>query len=47
MKPRIVWEPITGLSWVAARRADYWLSWLPTISVIAAFGLGWFIGSRA
>lgn len=44
MKPRIVLEPITGSRWVATRPALVWLAWLPSLAVLAAFGLGYFIG---
>jgi hypothetical protein len=44
MKPRLVCEPITGLAWVATTRGSYWLAWLPVACVVAAFGLGYFVG---
>jgi hypothetical protein len=44
MKPRLVCEPITGLAWIATTRGSYWLAWLPLACVVAAFGLGYFVG---
>jgi hypothetical protein len=44
MPPRIVFEPITGLRWVATSGSSVLLSWLPTIYISLAFGLGVVVG---
>jgi hypothetical protein len=44
MTPRIVREPLTGSMWIAHRPSLVWLAWLPSLCVIAAFGLGYFVG---
>jgi hypothetical protein len=44
MKPRLVLEPITGNRWVATTVGAYLLAWLPVVCVVAAFGLGYFVG---
>lgn len=44
MKPRIVLEPITGNRWIATSGSSVFLSWLPSIYICLAFGLGVFVG---
>ena len=44
MTPRLVVEPITQCWFMATRPGHVWLAWLPSLCVIAAFGLGYFVG---
>lgn len=44
-KPRLIKEPLTGLTWVAHTRGEAMVATYPTLFVLMAFGLGYFAGS--